>query len=187
MCVRVGMDIVAPQVRSDVTFGSLLQMIINSNAQKPGMEMTLLLFVMKKNPMPYSVWRFGVQADTLHSDTEAWLSVCTKHETSTSPHAQTVFKQHLNTKHHWLRQLSPGESVCLVALYQYKQWMEQFQEFVLCACAAVLRNEKVVQMLKLHIHISIGMRIFLHVMHARMQELFSPLAFDSIKSAADDF
>jgi len=181
------MDIVAPQLRSDILFGSLLQMIINSNAQKPGTEMTLLLLVLKKTLMPYSEWRFGVHADTMHADTEAWLAVCTKHETSAGPHAQAVFQQHMHTKYEWFTHLSASESVCLVALYQYKQWMEQFQEFVLCACAAVLRNEKVVQMLKLHIHISIGMRIFLHVMHARMQDLFSPLALDSIKSAADNF
>jgi len=211
VCVRVGMDVVAPELCSDILFGRLLQMIMNSNAQKPGTEMTLLLLVLKKTPMPYSEWRFGVHADTLHADTEAWLAVCTKHETSTGPHAQAVFQQRMHTKYEWLVQLSASESVCLVALYQYKQWMEQFQEFVLCSCAAVLCHEKVVQMLQLlscaerhhisvmvaglesmdwsmkpQIHISVGMRIFLHVMHARMQDLFSPLGLDSIKSAADN-
>jgi len=200
------------RIRIDITFATLLQMMIDCNAQKPGTEMTLLMFVLKTHPMPYSEWRFGIHAQTLHSDIQAWLSLSTTHQTSTRVADQTVFQQHLQSKQHSLVHLSRDEGICVIALYQYKLWKEQFQEFVLCTSAAELCTQEVTSMLLLlscaerhytdimvaclentHLHhrrhmtIPLGIKIFLHLMHARMQMLFSPVVFDSIKSAADDF
>jgi len=200
------------RIRTDINFATLLQMMINCNAQKPGTEMTLLMFVLKTHPMPYSEWRFGMYTQTLHSDIQAWLSLSTRHETSTRVGDQTVFQQHLLSKQHSLMHLSPDEGICIITLYQYKLWMEQFQEFILCKSAAELCTQEVTSMLLLlscaerhytdgmvvglentHLHdrphmtISFGIKIFLHLMHARMQMLFPPVEFDSIKSAADDF
>ena len=211
LCLVMSVDL-SSRIRTDITFATLLQRIITCNAQKPGTEMTLLMFVLKSHPMPYSEWRFGMHAQTMYCDIEAWLSLCTTHPTCTRVGDQTVFQQQLQCKQHSLVHSSPDELVCIIALYQYKLWMQQFEEFVMCASPAQLCQQELTSMLDLlscverhyidvmmaelentrlqyrpRITIPFGIKLFLHLMHARMQMLFSPLVFDSIKPATSDF
>jgi len=112
----------------DISYGSLLQIIINTNSQKPGTVITLLLFALKNTPMPYSEWRYGRHEGTLYHNTQTWLHLANKEETNVCHlyEAQLFVQQHLTL--HQLSQLWPNEVRCIVSVFQYKQWIAQFDE-----------------------------------------------------------
>jgi len=195
----------------DVVYGTLLQLFINSGAQKPGTEITLLLLTLKNNSMPYTEWRYGAHEETLQHSTQMWIDLTHKKQ----PHLCSVYEAHLYSQQELkvlqLLLLSTGELRCLTALYQYKQWMAQFLEIrhlpqntpEKTACVAyvdellncperLLLDAMLVSVLgttclqRPNIIFTQNIVYFLHLLHSKLKVLVSALIFDSIRSAADD-
>jgi len=195
----------------DISYGSLLQIIINSNSQKPDTEITLLLFALKNSPMPYSEWRYAQHEGTLYHNTQTWLRLATKEETHVCRLDEAQFFVQLHLMMHQLSYLSPNEVRCIVSVFQYKQWMAQFdeiqaflyddheiqenvkylQELLLCPERFVL--DAIVHTLqRLHpftrpnIEFSQTTVSFLNLFHSKLLLLLDAWLFDSSRSAADD-
>jgi len=200
------------QFRIDNYFGSILQRIILSGVQKPNKAIILLLFAMKTNHMEYSKWRFGEHEGTMQSDIQTWNALCLHDNTSVCPFQQEKLFADLNMKMYKLEHLSSGELQYVISIYQYKQWMAQFNEIKINMQLTELMTANVVYVELLlqfpekemldqilntlestcsiqfpSITITASMIDFLYLLHSKLQVLIDPAMFDSIPSAANKF
>jgi len=196
----------------DISYGSLLQIIINSNSQKPDTEITLLLFALNNSPMPYSEWRYAQHEGTLYHNTQMWLRLASKEDTHVCHLDEAQFFVQLHLMMHQLSYLSPNEVRCVVSVFQYKQWMAQFDEiqtfiyddhekqenvkylqelllcperFVLDAIVLTLQGQH--PLTRPNIEFSPTTVSFLNLFQSKLLFLLDVWLFDSLRSAADDF
>lgn len=194
----------------DISYGCLLQMIINSDSQKHNTAVTLLLFALENTSMPYSEWRFGIHEGTLHYNTNLWLEMANKPETHVCHLLGKYFTARKHVIMHNILQLSTNELRCVVAVWQYKQWMAQFTEIQnfshndremrahvlylqnLLLCTERIALDTILFSLqnpftvdRADIALSHNMVYFLHLFQSTMHKLADPSYFDSLKSAAD--
>jgi hypothetical protein len=185
---------------------------MNSNSQKPDTEITLLLFALKNSPMPYSEWRYAHHEGTLHHNTHLWLRLATKEDTQVCRPDEAQFLVQLHLMMHQLSYLSPNEVRCVVSVFQYKQWMAQFDEiqtiiyddhekqenvkylqelllcperFVLDAIVLTLQGQH--PLTRPNIEFSQTTVSFLNLFQSKLLFLLDVWLFDSLRSAADDF
>lgn len=198
-------------LRMDIAYGSLLQIIINTNSQKPDTEITLLLFSLKNSLMPYSEWRYGQHEGTLYHNTQIWLDLSSKEATSVCQIHEAQFFVQLQLTMHQLSKLSPREMRCIVSVFQYKQWMAQFDEIQslvyddhamktnisylqeLLLCPERFALDAIVQSLRgqhpitrPNITFSQTTVSFLNLFQSKLSSLVHVWRFDSLRSAADD-
>jgi len=198
------------RLHMDAVYGTILKNFIDSGAQKPGTELTLLLFALNHTSLPYSEWRYGVQDDAMYHNIVLWIGLARKKH----PHVCSLDETHLSARQELkLLQLSRLTSCnirCLMSLYQYKQWMAQFLEIrsipqdtpknvkIVAHLNNLMQSREHLQLNAMLVSVTGGTRcecpsifftqnmvLFLRVFHFQMKVLVGPDAFDSIRSAAD--
>jgi len=175
-----------------------------------GTEVTIMMLFLKTHTLPYSAWQFGCHEKTMSCDTNTWLSSVRQDETRPLDTEQFIFWQRLQSQQHHFSQLSLKDTQCLVALYQYQQWMAQFDEekthiqptleksqcvfYIeqLLLCSERYCRDNMLCILKSQdlsfrpiINFTDNIAVFLYIIYRIMLLLVGPVWFDSVKSAAD--
>jgi len=194
----------------DNRYGRILRHFICTGAQKRDTAMTLLLFAIKSDvTMTYSHWHHREGDGTQQYDTNLWLAIRTHDKVSMSA-AEICLWRRICKELNRFEGLSDKDVNKVMSIYQYKQWVAQFEDVVLhppLSEDSVRNMQYVYQLLNSPERMSLDRMLdamladdsstydsvvydanimcFLHLFHARIEAVIAPQTFDSVFSAAN--
>lgn len=194
----------------DNRYGRVLRHFISTGAQKQDTAMTLLLFAMKSDVnMTYSHWHRTEGDGTQKCDMDLWLTIRMCDNICLSV-PEMSFGYRICKELDRFEGLSDRDANKVMSIYQYKQWMAQFEDITLhppLSAESVCNMQYVYQLLDsperkslermlenmraddsatyASIVYDTNIMCFLHLFHARIEAVIPPQIFDSVFSVAN--